>query len=227
MKKILHLPRKTAKVSCYLLLLLIIGNVSCRKKKCRSTIAACAAFSDSFFDSWFPYTTGQEVIFRSTAGAEKKLTIREQYKSTEVKESTYEYECNSNTLSISPVSPSEQCPNASIHSSLPTNNTVGFRIAYSSSGGELMLHIDTTILYATSLQDTGIVNIRLMGRSRSNSTKFYPSYVFNGTNYDKVQVITRDTIADRNAGVYKIVLAQGLGVLEYGEYPSHTSWKKQ
>jgi hypothetical protein len=228
MKKIsflLGVSKRIKKTLFYLLLLLLMTNVSCKKKKCESTIPACAAFSDPFFDTWFPYSLRQEVVFLSAAGREKKLSIELDYKSVERMGSTYEYDCNSySTATLAPNS--QQCPNAMISSTQPTNNTVGFRVAYSPSR-ELMLYIDTTILYAISLQDTGIVNLQSMGRSRSNSSKFYPSYVANGTSYNKVQVITRDTISDRTSGIYRIVLAQTLGLIEYEEYPSLTLWRKQ
>jgi hypothetical protein len=211
----------------YLIVLLLVGNVSCKKKKCTSTTSACAAFSDNFFDNWFPYTVGQEIIFRSTAGGEKKISIQQRSKSVETKASTFEYECDGpSPLLLTPVPISEECPSASIASTPPTNNAIGFRIAYSPSR-ELMLHVDTTILIATSLHDTGIVNIRGMGRSSASSSRFHPSYVSNGTSFNKVQVITRDTTFNRTKGVYKLVLAQTIGVIEYEEYPSLIAWRKQ
>jgi hypothetical protein len=222
----LRLPYRITKTALYLLLLLLVCNVSCKKtKKCTSTISACAAFSDTFFDMWFPYSLGKEVVFLSSTGSEKKLSIRQQYKSVERSASAYEYDCDIPSPELSLLPPSGQCPNALIESTPPTDNTVGLRIAYSPSR-ELMLYVDTTTLYATSLQDTGIVNLEQIGSSRFNSSRFYPSYVSNGTTYNNVQVITRDTAVDHTKGIYKLVLAQKVGILEYEEYPS-LLWRKK
>jgi hypothetical protein len=45
--------------------------------------------------------------------------------------------------------------------------------------------------------------------------------------YTNVQVITRDTATDHTKNIYKILLAEKIGILAFEEYPSRELWIKQ
>jgi hypothetical protein len=209
-------PQISVLFSIPLLILLQVYCLSC-KKKCPTH--TCVAFSDPYFDNWFPYSKGQEILFKNTTGTERKLTIGVVYKS----------EASTTTIPCGPDAPIVEylpCPMALIQSSSPTNATIGFNIEYFPSGG-LQFILDTSTLYATAIKDTGIVGLRQVSRATFNSSRFYPTYNLNGTTYSNVQVIMRDTATNHTKNIYKIILAERTGVLAYEEYPALDLWVKQ
>jgi hypothetical protein len=152
-------------------------------------------------------------------GSERKLTLRSVEKSTE---STTTFPCDPSGPVVDPV----LCPYVNMSSFFAGNTAIQFNLGYYPNGG-LRMMLDTTFLWAKAVKDTGIVELQQDYRAKFNKSQFYPSFALNGTTYANVQVITRDTAIDQTKNIYKILLAEKIGILCFEEYPSRELWVKQ
>jgi hypothetical protein len=106
------------------------------------------------------------------------------------------------------------------------DSAILFNVSYFPARG-LRINLDTTILWAAAVRDTGIVGLQQDDRAKFNNSRFYPTFALNGMTYTNVQVITRDTATDHTKNIYKILLAEKIGILAFEEYPSRELWIKQ
>lgn len=78
------------------------------------------------------------------------------------------------------------------------------------------------MIRAKNLTDTGVTVFPI----KFSNTQYFDNITLNGTSYSNVQMITRDTITDKGADIYKVFIAKKIGLLAYEEFPSLALWIK-
>ena len=192
-------------LTCCLCLVLFFFN-SCSNCSCKKV--PCSAFDDPDFLTWFPYKTGQQIVFHSNSGED---TINLHVDKSEPYEAT------------------QGCFGASggcfahcdIYSfELPGTYNRKLQISETQPSAITFYFYQLNLL-ATRMSDTGFVV------SSAAATKFYPSLSLANNTWQNVQLITRDTSIKEPDGPYKVYIARGLGIVAYENYPDLAVWVKQ
>lgn len=202
---------KLSYVSLAVFLVLVeVGFSYCSKKK-------CGGFVDANFDNWFPYKEGQTLYFlsnRNDRDTFSGLTID--------KSAPYEtgggYSRGSCDMDVQIQNNQYVSPNRfnlEYHKFLEVTD-----VDY------LILNFKDVQFYAMGINDSGLVAIKF-SPSEKLKTTYYDTYNFNGTNYNKLQVVESDTATTKTNAVYKIWLAKNVGIVGYESYPSLERWAKQ
>jgi len=190
---------------------LIFGFIQVAFSFCSEII--CPAFNDENFDQWFPYKTGQVHIFSN--GIQKDtITIADVTRSEETRRrGGYGSQSCGAYVSVN-------------SSETGTTNYYKFSIGGNNEYYRIGLH-DFSIAYLNS-SDSGLITSPSPPGYNAQFKFEYPrnSY-FNSMFYEKLEIISRDTMSIKSAGVYKIWLAANKGIIAYEEYPGLTRWIKQ
>lgn len=192
------------------LILVEVGFSFCSKKK-------CGGFADANFDNWFPYKEGQTLYFLSNKNDRDTFSGLTVTKSQpfETGGGYSRGECSSN---------------AEIRNGLYTSpdylNISYSKFEESGSSNYLNFVIKNSGFIAFGLNDSGFV-VNNYGSKPPIKTTYYDTYNFNGTNYNKLQIVETDTTASKTNAVYKIWLAKNVGIVGYESYPTLERWAKQ
>ena len=200
-----------------ILLLTIYTFNSCTICSCKKV--SCPAFDDVNFLNWFSYQQSQ-VIFK--------------------------YQSVYDTISLLPFEKSEAyeasqgCYNGSdgcsqrlaiLSQEVTADFRQKFRVYYSSqttfgasaSTKSIILFLQGFTCSASDINDQGLV--LPPGLYSSNYSSSLP---INGTTFNNVQTITRDTTIDISAPQpFKVYLSKGIGLVAYEMFPTHQLWVKQ
>ena len=170
----------------------------------------CPAFSDAYFDKWFPYTQGQSIYFTSSLSRKDTIAITHTNKSAAG--STY--------------SGSSSCGmDASIYSNAPnpsSNAKLSITLSKYASGKTLNIYLYNFYVSGNDLTDQGV-----QLANTTTKAQYYPSLTINGRTYSNVEVIEKDTSSSKQVGIYKLWLAQQNGLVAYEHYPTLEQWVKQ
>lgn len=191
---------------------------SCSICSCKKI--SCPAFEDVNFQTWFAaYQSGQQSIFKYQSSYDT-ITLGNPHKSEA-------YEGNQGCYGGD-----QGCSKEfSVGSNEVTNFRYKLSITYSSSSFlgslESPKNISLWLLgfncAASDVNEQGLV---LLPGSYTGS--YAASLNINGTAYNHVQTITRDTTISLSAPApYKVYLSKGTGVVAYEMFPSHELWIKQ
>lgn len=192
-----------------LLFLFIEGLYSfCSKPKSYPT-HNCPAFTDANFDAWFPYGPGTKLFFASTLN--KKDTINIIFVGKSIDE---------------PFAPAGACTSY-IHinsepDTTPTHNKL--RLGLEKKEGS-----PSDLLIA--FYDFQLTNARLLDNTISPTdtykSKDLSTVSINGKTFANLTELMRDTTTGKTAGVYKIWVAKGSGIIGYERYPTLEQFAKQ
>jgi hypothetical protein len=183
-------------------------------KKGGTVFYDCPAFRDSLYDQWFPYVKSQVLRFRNSTGIENTINLERVDKTPDYK---YYVEGGGSCA-----------PKVTVRSAGTIGFATGFLLEYSKGPNisGLSINLKSILITAREIKDTGIV-LYQNTTTRFNMTRYFSTYALNGKSYSNVQIITRDTAADKTLDIYKVLIAKGTGILGYEEYPSLELWLKQ
>lgn len=187
---------------------------SCNVCSCKKV--ACPAFEDSNFQNWFAdYQSSQQFIFKHQSFFD---TIK---MGTPGKNEAYEAEQGCFGRG------GQGCMmNFSVESTQITS-APNRKLAITYTGGPPTSAISLWVMgfncSALGINDQGLV---------VNSLRYTGSYAasltLNGTLFNNVQVITRDTTVDQfTEQPYKVYISKGAGIVAYEIYPGRQLWVKQ
>ena len=193
-------------------LFILLQVVSCSKSG-GTVFYDCPAFADPVYDQWFPYLQGQIIRFKNAGGLENSITIDRMDKTPD-----YKYYDGGGSCA----------PKVTVRSSQGNSSSIPFQLEYGKGAiyNSMYIELKTIVVNANGIKDTGLV-ITPSAFNRFNRTEFFSTYTLNGINYTNVQVITRDTFADKAVDIYKIIIAKKMGILAFEEFPSLGLWTKE
>ena len=191
---------------------------SCAICSCKKV--PCPAFEDVSFLNWFPYQQGQQIIFKYQLAYDTiNLLPFQKSEAYEASQGCYNGDdgCNQN-LSIA-------------SHELIANSRRKFSVSYfsqtpfgsSTSAKSISLFLQGFNCAASDINDQGLVLPPGLYSSNYSST-----LLINGTTFNNVQTITRDTTIDISAPQpFKVYLSKGIGLIAYEMFPTHQLWVKQ
>lgn len=168
----------------------------------------CPAFADAAFDSWFPYQPDQMILFTSATSERDTIGISSTYRSVEHKQ----------------YGGSESCNAWASVSSFVTPTTPQFYINYNTypDGNALSIQLNEFSVSSATLSEQQITVT-----DNSASSVSLTSVVIAGKTVGPVIQLQRDTTNIKSAGVYRIWLSKGVGLVGYEHYPSLEQWAKE
>ena len=207
---------RTALLTCILLLTIYFFN-SCSICSCKKV--ACPAFEDVNYLSWFPYQQGQQIIFKYQSGYDT-ITLSGLNKSEAYEASQGCYNgavgCNQNFS----ITSNEVTTNFRLKFSISYNSQTPF--GSSAAAKSISLFVQGFDCSASDSNDQGLV--LQPGLYKSD---YSPSLSINGSTFNNVQTITRDTTDISPPQPFKVYLSKGAGLIAYEIFPTHQLWVKQ
>jgi len=172
------------------------------------TKTTCPDFSNAAYDSWFPYESNQALYFKTATGEPDTITIASTYRSDQ--HTTYGGAANCNSW-------------ANI-SSYVTNTTPRLYIYMNqySDGNALSIQLNDFSITEARLSDDNIT-VTAIG----DSSFLRSSAVIAGKTFNNVVQLQKDTALIKTAGVYKVWIAKGAGLVGYENYPTLEQWAKE
>lgn len=184
---------------------IILFICSC-KDLCTKTVD-CPAFSNTAFFKWFPYASGQVLVFKNSIGDMEQFIIDSVGKS-EAYEHTYSinysksYSCNTDAL----------IKGYGIYIVYGTTDTI-MKI--------FTLDFKNMQIAGADINETGIVDM-----PHSYGTEYEYGYSVGGKVYDTVQkIFVRDTAA--LMGIDTLYIGKHYGIIGYSVYPGSAKWTIQ
>jgi hypothetical protein len=191
------------------------SNCSCKK-------VPCPAFSDASFESWLPYQPGQQLVFKNQSSFDT-ITLSGINKSEA-------YEANQGCYNGD-----NGCyQDLSIGSNEVAGTTGNYMRKFSVN------YFSTTTFSSSAYQKTIELQLREFKFTANDfsemgfaiatglySGSFSPSTMLNGTSYNNVQIIVRDTTDISLQQPYKVYLSKGVGLIAYETCPTRALWVKQ
>jgi len=200
-----------------ILLLTIYTFNSCSICSCKKV--SCPAFDDVNFLNWFSYQQSQVIFKYQSAYDTINLLPFEKSEAYEASQGCYNGSdgCGQR-LSI-------------VSHEVTANFRQEFSVTYfshtafgsSASTKSITLFLQGFNCAASDINDQGLVLVP--GLYNSNHT---PTLSLNGTTFNNVQTITRDTTIDISAPLpFKVYLSKGIGLIAYEMFPTHQLWVRQ
>jgi hypothetical protein len=168
----------------------------------------CPAFADAMFDSWFPYTANQAIVFTAANGTKDTITVSDIYRSPEQQQYGRPADCNAYASVASYVTPT----------------ALRFYINYDTyaAGNSLSIQLNDFWIGGATLSEQQITVADSSARS-----SLLTSVVIAGKTFGPVVQLQRDTTAVKTAGFYKMWFSKGAGLVGYEHYPSLQQWAKE
>ena len=187
---------------------------SCNACSCKTIL--CPAFEDADFQTWFAaYQSNQKSIFKYQSTYDTITTsVPHKNEAYETKQGCLFGNRGGCLLSFSVGS-----------DEIATNMRRKLSISYMGGPGSssISLSVMGFDCSAIDLNDQGLV----LSPGRYTGS-YAASLTLNGTSFNNVQVITRDTTMDQLTGQpYKVYLSKGTGLIAYEIFPSRQLWVKQ
>jgi len=186
---------------------------------CTCKKVSCPAFDDVNFLNWFSYQQSQVIFKYQSAYDTINLLPFEKSEAYEASQGCYNGSSGcSQRLSI-------------VSHEVAVDFRQKFRVYYSSltpfgasvSTKSITLFLQGFTCSASDINDQGLV--LPPGLYNSN---YSPTLPIDGTTFNNVQTITRDTTIDISAQQpFKVYLSKGVGLIAYEMFPSHQLWVKQ
>jgi hypothetical protein len=165
----------------------------------------CPPFADAGFDAWFPYQEGQTIYFTSDKKDKDTLLFNSVYRSPEHRTYGGGGKCNawayysSTYMHVSP----------KVYLSINTYP----------GGNALSVNLNTFKLDEATITEAGIT-----AKNTGYSATALSNVAINSKTFSTVSLLQRDTIANKEAGVYKVWVSKGAGIVAYEQYPSLERW---
>lgn len=202
-----------------ILLLTVYTYNSCSICSCKKI--SCSAFEDANFINWFTYQQDQQIIFKYQSAFDT-ITLQNIYRSEayEASQGCYNGDdgCHKNMSTES----KEIATNFRRKLSLTYFSQTPFGSS-SASTKSISLYLQGFDCMASDINDQGLVL-----PPGFYSSNYSPALSINGTTFNNVQTITRDTTIGISAPLpFKVYLSKGIGLIAYEMFPSHQLWVKQ
>jgi len=200
------------------LLFLVYFFNSCNICSCKKV--PCPAFENTDFQNWFPYSSGQQLVFKYQSASDTiHLSEFEKNDAYEASQGCYHGDlgCMQNLNILS----HEMTPNyiRKLHIGYGSQTPFGSTATKKS----ITLFVKGFNCSATDINNQGLVL-----EPGVYSGAYSASLVINGVSYNSVQTIVRDTLRDNfTLQPYKVYLGKGTGLIAYEMFPSHELWIKQ
>ena len=207
---------RTVLLNCMLLFIIYFFH-SCSICSCKKV--SCPAFEDIKYQNWFPYQQGQQIIFKYQL-AYDTITLSGFNKSEA-------YEANQGCYNGA-----EGCnQNFSIGSNeIAANFRQKFSINYFSQtafGSSAVVKSISLFLQGFDCSASDINDQGFVLKPGLYQSDYSPSLSINGTSFNSVQTITRDTTDIAPPQPFKVYLSKGAGLIAYEIFPTHQLWVKQ
>lgn len=194
-------------------LLITIGFISCGL--CSKKVD-CPGYKDELLDSWFPYSDGQQLRFRSNTNDEVTYTL-------ENTETTVPYEASSGAYGAGPRCEAQKVFASVEKDSLGSNKAAIFLQSIEGQRQNSFSFGRNHFSISFVGENSAIVNTG----SRNMTLVEQPSVTLGNRVFTNLLEATGDTNQTKNAGVYKVYFAKGEGIIAFSEYPSLQTWVKQ
>ena len=202
-----------------ILLLTIYTFNSCSICSCKKV--SCSAFEDASFINWFAYQQEQQIIFKYQSSFDT-ITLQNIYKSEAYEASQGCYNGDDGCHKTMSTESKEIAANFKRKLSLTYFSQTPFGSS-SATTKSISLFLQGFNCTASDINDQGLVL-----PPGFYSGNYSPSLSINGTTFNNVQTITRDTTAGISAQEpYKVYLSKGIGLIAYEMFPGHQLWVKQ
>lgn len=187
---------------------------------CSCKKVSCPAFEDVKFENWFPYQQGQQIIFKYQSAYDTiNLLPFEKSDAYEASQGCYHSDmgCNQN------VSIASQELTANFRKKLSVNYISQTPFGSSVTTKSITLFLKGFNCSANDINDQGLIVAPGI-----YSSSYATSLTINGSSFNNVQTITRDTTTDISTPVpFKVYLSKGTGLIAYELFPTHQLWVKQ
>ncbi len=154
--------------------------------------SVCPGFTDAYYDQWFPYTTGQQIVFATLSGKADTVKIGSAEKSQ-------------------PFSSYNACGSSYASVRSDSGSTFFYVNAYNNGNTQTTIMLDSFETAGIAISDTGIVT---NAESVSIPPKFLSSVTLNGKTFSDVQLLSKDTIYS-STNIYKVWMARNKGLVAY------------
>jgi hypothetical protein len=196
----------------------ILAVYSC-ESNCSKTVP-CAGYNDALLDSWFPYKSNQKLIFKNSANAYDTFNLR-------LTDSTLDYQVKNTTGSCEAVKALKSLKVDSAGISIFNVMLSVTQAGYSTDiGRNVFIYLYQNNISGIGITENGFDRVNFSDGVNASIQNF-SNYNVAGNSYSTVQVISRDTFADKKAGVYKFTLAKNYGIISYERNPGGIIWVKQ
>lgn len=169
----------------------------------------CPAYSNTIFNTWFPYQVNENIIFAS-ASAKDTITIGTITRSDQTQTFT-----------------SIPC---TIFSSILSNQFAGninkLLVTYNKVENEAR-NTFTISFYNFNLNNAWLKDSEITSFDQAYQTQYYSNIAIGGKSFNEVAEIKRDTITNKQSGVYKIYISKNNGLVGYERYPTLELFIKQ
>jgi hypothetical protein len=192
---------------CLFLTMVFFDN--CTTCSCKQV--PCPAFNDTNFNQWFPYNSGDQVIFWNNSVSDTFNLYADRSASYEISQGCFG--ANGSCMAHCYMYSNE----------LYSSYNRKFQLSiYGTSPKSISLDFYQFNCQAIHIADTGLVFNDSLTHSH-----YYPSLNVRGKTFSDVQLITRDTAATyKISGPYKVFLAKKVGIIAYEIYPDLSVWVK-
>jgi len=207
---------RTLLLTSILLLTIYIYN-SCSICSCKKV--SCPAFEDVSFLDWFSYQQSRIIFKYQSAYDTINLLPFEKSEGYEASQGCY----NGSDGCSQRLSIASHEMTADFRSKFSVNYISMTSFGSSTSAKSISLYLQGFKFTASDINDQGLVLPPGLYSSNYSS-----SLSINGTTFNNVQTIIRDTTADISAQQpYKVYLSKGVGLIAYETYPTRALWVKQ
>jgi len=192
--------------------------ISCGICDCKKT--TCPAFSDPVFEGWFPYKTGDSLVFKTADNKETKFYIEvTRSGENEVNRGCFggAQGCNS----YCNVSGAEEAGGTAGKLNLSYNiiNPFSGSVVKNTS-----FRFYTMYYYGEALSDTGMTKNNNLPEYQ---TSFHNSLSLDGRVFTQVQELVRDTLKNKEPGAFAVYFSKNNGVIGFRTFPLSGLWVKQ
>jgi hypothetical protein len=168
----------------------------------------CPAFADAGFDAWFPYQQDQTIYFTSDKNDKDTLLFNSVYRSGEHRTYGGGGKCNAWAYYSS--------------SYIHVSPKVYLSINTFPGGNALSIKLNTF-----NLDQAGVAESGITATHTGYSATALSNVAIKGKTFNTVSLLQRDTISNKDAGVYKVWVSKGVGIVAYEQYPSREQWVKE
>lgn len=191
---------------------------------CSCKTVPCPGFSDSDFAKWFPYVTGQKLIFQN-ASTFDTINIDGVNKSDSYDASKGCINGDKGCAASCTIATDDLSP-AFVRKLQVTDHT-GTPFEGNETTKQINLDLYEFSCVANDFADTGLVKIQPALTGFAFTSNYYSSVNIGGNVFSNVQLISMDTTSkDKYSGPYKVFLGKNAGIVAYETYPDLKLWVK-
>jgi hypothetical protein len=174
----------------------------------------CPGFDSPELSGWFNYGNTNFLVFQNNTGQRDTIHLNHL-------ETTAPYSASGTTRNCSAIrelESSERMPNGDIKMSVRLSkweNSGGF-----SNSALFTLHNYMPVGF-TNVTSTSLGMVRF-NYSTTMNVQYLPVINLGGRSFNDAAIVSRDTVIDKTAGIYKLYISKNQGVVGYEELPARS-----